>query len=186
MSDAALDIATRHGLPDELKVLLEKFPRAGWRDHPAFSDLIAFWLDRHMMFREVMSRMQNATRMHIANPQERFGTEITRYTGFFLNQLHEHHMVEDHHYFPQLKRFDFRLARGFEMLDADHHALDGHIHALAGATNALLEDLNAGRAGEPGRLLDVHEEFERFLERHLTDEEDVIVPVLLKYGGDMG
>ena len=57
MSDDPLDIATRHGLPDEFKVLLDRYPRAGWRDDPGFSDLVAFWLDRHLMFREVLSRI---------------------------------------------------------------------------------------------------------------------------------
>ena len=184
MTDLAIE--TRAGLPEELRVLLAKYPRDGWREHPNFSDLTAFWLDRHMMFREVLSRMQSATQMHMASPQERFGPEIARYTGFFLNQLHEHHGIEDHYYFPQLRKFDFRLHRAFEMLDADHHALDGQIDNLAQATNALLADLQAERAGEPGRLLEAQEGFERFLVRHLEDEEEVIMPVILKYAPEMG
>ncbi|MDQ2088311.1 hemerythrin domain-containing protein [Marimonas arenosa] len=185
MSDP-LDIATRHGLPDELRVLARLYPRSDWHGHPNFSDLVAFWLDRHLMFREIITRMQSATQMHMASPQARFGTEIARYTGFFLNQLHEHHGIEDHHYFPHLKTLDFRLVRAFDMLDADHHALDGHIHALAGATNTVLADLRAGKAGETGPLLEAQQEFDRFLDRHLADEEEVIVPVLLKYAPDIG
>ena len=181
-----LDIFTRHGLPDELRVLADLFPRAAWHDHANFSDLIAFWLDRHLMFREILSRMQSATQMHLATAQPRFGPEIARYTGFFLNQLHEHHMVEDHHYFPRLTKFDFRLHRAFDMLDADHHALDGEIGALAQATNTVLADLRAGRAGEAGPLHEAQTRFERFLDRHLADEEEVIVPVLLKYAPDFG
>ncbi|MEZ5716132.1 MAG: hemerythrin domain-containing protein [Paracoccaceae bacterium] len=180
-----LDLASRPGLPDELRVLARLYPRSGWHDHPNFSDLIAFWLDRHLTFREVLSRMQSATRMQMAAPQDRFAPEIARYTGFFLGQLHDHHSIEDHHYFPRLKRFDFRLHRGFEMLDADHHALDAEIAALAEATNALLARMRAGEAGEPGRLLEVQERFARFLDRHLADEEEVIVPVLLKYTPDL-
>ena len=185
MSDA-LAIAAREGLPEEFRALLETYPRAGWREHPNFSDLTAFWLDRHAMFREVLARMQSATQMHMAATEVRFGPEIARYTGFFLNQLHEHHGVEDHYYFPKLRKFDFRLVRAFEMLDADHHALDAEIDRLAAATNAVLDDLRAGRAGEPGRLLQAQEGFERFLVRHLEDEEDVIMPVILKYAPEIG
>lgn len=184
MSDP-LDIATRHGLPEELRVLARLYPRATWRGHPNFSDLTAFWLERHLMFREVLARIQSATELHIAAPQERFGPEIARYTGFLLNQLHEHHGIEDHHYFPRLVGFDARLARAFEMLDADHHALDAHINGLATATNAVLSALNAGQPAEAGPLLEVQQGFERFLDRHLSDEEEIIVPVLLEYGPEM-
>lgn len=184
MSDP-LDIATRHGLPEELRVLARLYPRADWRRHPNFSDLTAFWLERHLMFREVLTRIQNATELHIASPQERFGPEIARYTGFLLNQLHEHHGIEDHHYFPRLKGFDARLGRAFEMLDLDHHALDAHIHGLAEATNAVLADIKSGNPGEAGALFDVQRAFERFLDRHLADEEEIVVPVLLEYGSEM-
>ena len=185
MSDP-LAIATRHGLPEDLRVLARLYPRNSWHGHGNFSDLIAFWLDRHLMFREILSRMQSATQMHIASPQPRFGAEIARYTGFFLNQLHDHHGIEDHYYFPKLKTFDFRLSRAFDMLDADHQALDGQIAAMARATNAVLADLRAGKPGEAGRLCEVQQGFERFLGRHLADEEEVIVPVLLKYAPDLG
>jgi iron-sulfur cluster repair protein YtfE (RIC family) len=186
VSGEVYDIATRPGLPDELRVLAARYPRADWRGHANFSDLTAFWLDRHLMFREILDRMQSATRLHIDAPQDRFGPEIARYTGFFLNQLHEHHGIEDHHYFPKLMAFDPRLVRAFDMLDADHHALDGHIHGLAEATNAVLADLRAGGAGQAGPLHAAQAAFERFLDRHLADEEEVIVPIILEYAPEIG
>jgi iron-sulfur cluster repair protein YtfE (RIC family) len=179
-----LDIATRHGLPDELLVLARLYPRDGWRGHENFSDLTAFWLERHMMFREVLSRIESATEMHITRPQPRFGPEIARYTGFLLNQLHGHHGIEDQHYFPRLKLFDARLERAFVMLDADHHALDRQIHGLAEATNHVLTRLNAGQSAEAGPLYDTQQSFAGFLDRHLSDEEEIVVPVLLEYGAD--
>lgn len=185
MSDDPLDIFTRQGLPAELRVLARLYPRSDWHGHANFSDLIAFWLDRHLMFREVIARMQSATEMHLTSPQARFGPEIARYTGFFLNQLHDHHMIEDHHYFPKMNRLDFRLLGAFEMLDADHHALDAEIDALAKATNAVLSQIRAGGAGEAGPLFEAQARFAGVLDRHLADEEEVIVPVLLKYTPDL-
>jgi hypothetical protein len=78
------------------------------------------------------------------------------------------------------------LERGFELLDADHHALDGHIHGLAGAANAFLQSV--GQPGERDRAGELNAAlagFETFLDRHLVDEEDLIVPVILKYAPDM-
>ena len=185
MSDP-LDIATRHGLPDEFLVLARLYPRRVWRDHPDFSDLAAFWLDRHLMFREVLSRMQSATQMHMARAQPRFGPEIARYTGFFLDQLHAHHTIEDQHLFPQMIPLDARLTRAFDMLDRDHHALSAQIDALATTTNQVLDQIRQGQFGEAGPLGDVQAQFKTFLNRHLEDEEEVIVPLLLKYTPDLG
>lgn len=182
---AAYDIAQRAGLPEHLRVLARRHPRAQWRAHPNFSDLTAFWLDRHLSFREVMARMQSATELQLAEPQARFVPQIARYAGFFLDQLHEHHGIEDHHYFPRLSAFDRRLARGFEMLDADHHALDTHMSALAGAVNALIAAHHDGKPPEAGALRASLARFAPFLDRHLEDEEEIIVPVLLEYGHEI-
>ena len=38
---------------------------------------------------------------------------------------------------------------------------------------------------QAGRFADRLAGFDRFLDRHLTDEEDLIVPVILRAGGDV-
>ena len=63
---------------------------------------------------------------------------LVRVASQYLNGLHGHHNIEDHHYFPMLKALDARIASGFDLLDADHQAMDGAIHELAEATNAVL------------------------------------------------
>lgn len=187
-----LSIDTRKGLPDHLRVLADLYPRALWRGHGNFSQLTAFWLDRHLMFRQVLDKLVTDTQLHLdgrAGP--RYGAELSRYTGFFLEQLHGHHGIEDHHYFPQFQKLDRRVTGAFALLDADHHALEGHIHALAEDTNAVLRALSKGQAqgsvqDASGRLLARQERFRGFLDRHLTDEEDVIVPLVLEYAPDIG
>ena len=186
--DSKLTLDTRTGLPDHLRVLAEKYPRDMWRGHANFNELTAFWLDRHVMFRQVLDKLIGDTQAHLddkAGP--RFGPELSRYTGFFLQQLHGHHGIEDAHYFPQFKPLDARVAGAFDLLDHDHHALDGHLHALADDTNAVLRALQAGQGSRDaaGALLARHESFRLFLDRHLTDEEEVIVPLVLEYGADM-
>ena len=184
-----IDIDTRTGLPEHLRVLADLYPRETWQGHPNFSQLTAFWLDRHLMFRQVLDKLTSDTRLHLdrrAGP--RYGAELSRYTGFFLQQLHGHHGIEDHHYFPQFRPLDRRVAGAFELLDADHHALDAHIHGLAQATNAVLSVLQSGQAAiDPAAaLLSTQERFARFLDRHLVDEEEVIVPLVLEYAPDIG
>lgn len=178
------DLAHRTGLPDALRVLADVLPRSGWEAHPNFDALTRFWLDRHLMFRDVLGRLRRGSDLYLDRKvdPERHAGETARYAGFLLNQLHGHHGIEDHHYFPALIGLDGRLVRGFELLDRDHQALDGHINGLAETTNAFLRSLGEtderDRAAALGGALG---RFETFLDRHLTDEEDLVVPVILTY-----
>ena len=187
-SDSPLALETRDGLPEHLKVLAALYPRELWTGHKNFGGLTAFWLERHVMFRELIARLISGSQAHLDRPDPRFADEMSRYTGFFLNQLHHHHQIEDDHYFPQFIPLDSRLEQGFEILDRDHHALDGYIHALAERSNAVLKLIAAGE--DEKKALDMlgatQRDFSRFLLRHLEDEEEIIVPVILEYGADQG
>ena len=184
---ADLDLETRAGLPDHLRVLVREIPRETWEAHEGFGMLTRFWLERHLAFREILSHLGRDTGAYLAGamPDETFGPRLHRLASIFVGQLHEHHHVEDAHYFPRLARMDGRLERGFEILDHDHTALDGHLHDFTNDTNAVLQGLNTRDVGDTVKVF--HERlqgFDRFLDRHLHDEEEIIVPVLLKYGED--
>lgn len=181
MTDLAL--STRTGLPDELRILAEIYPRDLWRGHANFNEMTAFWLDRHGMFRDLSDRLIGLCQTELDTPGDRFVPEMGRYASFFLNQLHSHHMVEDHHYFPQFVGLDQRIAAAFDLLDADHHALDAQMQALADAANHVIRQ-GADRDGV-ARLLTVQNGMQKFLDRHLADEEEVIVPLVLEYGPDI-
>jgi iron-sulfur cluster repair protein YtfE (RIC family) len=188
-----LDLMTRTGLPGALRVLADQRPRSGWSGDPGFDGLVKFWMERHMMFREILDRMQNDARSFIDGGLEGrgYGTRLSRLGGLFVNELHGHHMIEDEHYFPQLAAKDRRLARGFEMLDADHHALDGWLNAFADGANEVLSAMPAKGRGDAGQMRDRAGALEggigrlkRLLNRHLTDEEDLVVPIILLRGFD--
>lgn len=180
----ALDL--RKGLPDALKVLLADYPREAWAADPGFHGLVSFWLDRHQMFRRLLSMMQADTaalRNRDIDPRQ-FSQRLSRLGGMFVQELHGHHQIEDHHYFPVLMQKEPAIARGFEILDSDHHALDGHLDGFVrganGLVTALSDPIAAGSAA--ARFDSDLARFETFLDRHLTDEEDLIVPILLRHG----
>ncbi|MEC7300111.1 MAG: hemerythrin domain-containing protein [Pseudomonadota bacterium] len=174
----------RKGLPEHLRVLADLYPRTEWRGHPNFNDLTSFWLERHGMFRQLNDLLVESSEKRLDGANPRYGRELQHYTSMYLNQLHGHHQIEDQHYFPQFIPLDRRLEQGFEILDRDHHALDGHIHALAASTNAVLQKIASGENDEKEAraLLDAQKAFRAFLHRHLEDEEDLVVPVILEYG----
>ena len=69
-----------------------------------------------------------------------------------------------------------------DMLDADHHALHALIDGFAKGTNVVLGEPNGARQREAVcRFLTDLTDFDRRLVRHLTDEEDLVLPVVLKH-----
>ncbi len=142
------------------------------------------------MFRELIHRLQGDTRAIIeTNRKDKNHAHskltLSRMTGFLLNNLHEHHTIEDHQFFPMLVHHDSGLRKGFDILESDHQALDKHIHNLAQISNNLLTALQSGKniLQSAEQVLETQISFEIFLDRHLVDEEELIIPIILEYGG---
>jgi iron-sulfur cluster repair protein YtfE (RIC family) len=187
-SDTLPALESRTGLPPALRVLVEEIPRLEWKGHPNFGGMVQFWLERHLMFRSLMTQLSSDAEELVDRKidLEAYAPRLSRYGGFFLNQLHGHHQIEDAHYFPRLAGLDPRITRGFEILDADHHALDGHLNDFATGANAVLQKVGQATAGREaaGAFHGLLGQFDGFLNRHLTDEEELVVPVILKTGFD--
>lgn len=182
------NLSDRQELPEALRLLLDEYPQEAWEASDNFGSLIRFWLDRHMMFRKLMSALQDESERALDGTLDSrmLGKRVSRYGSMLVGELHGHHNVEDVHYFPRLRQLDERLETGFDMLDSDHHALDGLIERFTGDANKLLGSVTSGadwrvpaEAFRNGLVV-----FERSLDRHLVDEEDLIVPILLKYAPD--
>lgn len=179
-------LATRTGLPDALRILLRDYPRAGWEADPGFAGLLRFWLDRHLMFRDILIRLQDQTEQLLNNDiaAQTYAADLSRYGGTFVQELHAHHHIEDTHYFPKLVDLDSPIAKGFAILDRDHHAIDADLNDFVASANALLGQIHTTTDLRPKAevFLDQLRTLDRLLNRHLTDEEDLVVPVVLKYG----
>lgn len=183
--DLALD--RRTGWPADLRLLLEQHPRPSWQRHPNLGALCRFWLERHRMFRELAEALATGAvelredRLEAA----RFQPWFTPRMGFFLEQLHHHHLIEDHNYFPTFMAAEPRLGRGFEVLEADHATIHTAIVDLAEASNGLLTSLATATSDRPAataRLATSLPDFLASLGRHLDDEEDLIIPLILERG----
>lgn len=186
---AETDLSRRAGLPGPLRLLLHVHPRESWEAHPRFAGLVTFWLDRHAGFRRMLELLRRDARAFDQREIEprRFAAGLSRVGGAFLQNLHGHHHIEDHHLFPPLAAAEARIAAGFDLLEADHVALSGHLDSFATEANALLRAIGEGGEGGappgPGAAWDERlARLERFLDRHLTDEEDLVVPLILDRG----
>ena len=84
-----LALAERDRLPDALRVLLAEYPRDTWEADPGFDGLIRFWLDRHLMFRRLMTELRSGTEalMDRKMDDQRYVALTSRYGGMFVNGL---------------------------------------------------------------------------------------------------
>lgn len=188
MSEAAnFLLLERVRLPDDLRWLAEKYPRENWQGHANIHGVATMWLQRHDMFRELGGILTNGIgdyregRLTAADFARWFAPRLNH----FLGHLDGHHNVEDHHYFPVFAQAETRLKRGFEILDADHHTIHEGLERNAEAANAFIKTLQESEdrqrfaadayADENGRLI-------AMLTRHLADEEDLIIPLILDRG----
>jgi hemerythrin-like domain-containing protein len=186
LSDA-LDLDRRDGWPAELLFLLERHPRDGWPGRPDLGMTARFWLDRHGTFRQLGQALQDDTEAFRQGriAAEDFQVPFIRRLQVFLGELHGHHQVEDHHYFPVFRRAEPRLARGFEVLDRDHQTLHAGLVATAEAANALLQALARDPEAAQGpaeAYAEVSTTLLRRMLRHLDDEEDLVIPLMLERG----
>lgn len=188
MSDPPrLDLETRNGWPDELRLFLDRFPRASWPPRAEIGAVTKFWLDIHDGFRGFAGKLDVATaefREGRVTPVH-FRSWFAPRLDMFLSHLNGHHQIEDHQYFPLFAAAEARLKRGFDILENDHAVIHAAMDRLVETANGFLavaaDDKDGLRfagdayAGASGRLMDL-------LGRHLDDEEDLIVPIILARG----
>lgn len=179
-----LALARRSGWPEDLRVLVARYPREQWNAHPNLGEMARFWLSRHAMFRELSGAIERIAALFRAGklPPEEFARQFVPRLQFMLDQLNLHHQIEDLHYFPLFRAADERLARGFDVLEGDHHHIHADMARTAEAATALLRSLQGG--GDTMRrcsdnYADASGVLLKGLIRHLDDEEDLIVPLIL-------
>lgn len=182
-----LSLKVRDGLPEALRVLVHEFPRTEWEASPHFGGTVQFWQERHMMFRKQLEMLQTDSQAMLEQTIEpgQYAERLSKFGGMLLNQLHGHHQIEDNHYFSLLVKLDHRIEAGFDILDKDHNAMDGLLNGFALSANSVLEnkDIAMVARDKTGDFRTQLQSFEHMLNRHLIDEEELIVPVILKNGG---
>ena len=181
---AALALDARDGWPADLRLLIDRYPRAVWQGHDNLGAMAQFWLSRHNMFRDIAAALEQATgafRDGTATAAD-FRAWFPPRLQFFLQQLNAHHQIEDLHYFPVFQAAETRLARGFDILEGDHQTIHQSIDRAVETANSFLRtpvnDKDPLRAAGDVYVASsdvlLHQ-----LRRHLDDEEDLIIPLIL-------
>ncbi|HEY3518855.1 MAG TPA: hemerythrin domain-containing protein [Gammaproteobacteria bacterium] len=177
------------GWPAELEFLLARHPRATWPN--ARSASVAFWLDVHERLRRDSAGLDAAGddyRGGRSSPAQLAVVAAPRLRGL-VAAMHGHHQIEDFEYFPEFRRAEPRLAAGFDRLEREHASLSRCVDA----TLAALAELHAvADRAEPSstatlnlaaqRYVDAAATLSADLRRHLHDEENLVVPLLIERG----
>jgi hypothetical protein len=179
-------IQSRKGLPTEFQTLLADYPREAWPDHPNFAQAIQNWMGAHQMFRRLSDITTTETQKFLdkSRSAEEFAGRMGHFGNLLIHNLHGHHHWEDHEYFPELSAADPRFDHGLEMLEADHVELDKVLDGFTKTGNRLLKllDMDEVQAKEEAHhLLEHSYSIQEFLNKHLHDEEDLVVPILLHH-----
>jgi hemerythrin-like domain-containing protein len=188
MTDQSIyELERRAGLPDDLRFLADKYPREDWQAHANIHGMANMWLQRHDMFRELGGILTAAIGDYREGRKTapQFAQFFAPRLNFFLGNLDGHHNVEDQHYFPVFTRAETRLTRGFEILDLDHHTIHAGLERNAETANAFLQALQQDEDKQrfaADAYADENSRLVAMLTRHLADEEDLIIPLILERG----
>ena len=180
------NIDQRTGWPDDLCVVLEEYPRETWAD--TRSAMARFWIDKHNYLRRQSDALQGANDEYRAERVDtaRFGAFAASRLQSFLAELHGHHQVEDFHYFPAFRSTEPRLGVGFDVLARDHELIHQGIVGVVESINAFLSTIGPDSNDSDARRMaaDRYIAASRLLHdrlaRHLADEEDLIIPLMIR------
>lgn len=173
-------------LSDDMRILLDAYPRQAWDSHPNFKQATRNWLGAHQMFRRLSKAVrEDAEQFLDANmdPQD-YAARLANRGNALVGNLHGHHGWEDHSYFPELSAADPRFDTGLDILEKDHQVLDGVLHDFTQAairTLRLVELNDDDAVEETSRIHSNAQALEKLLSRHLVDEEELAVPIIIHH-----
>ncbi|MDO5058561.1 MAG: hemerythrin domain-containing protein [Neisseria sp.] len=166
-------------LDSGLLYLHEHAPRTSWID---LQGAAAFWLGVHHSLRRRHTELERLGAAFLDKQTDWADYRMqTLYTAaHHLGNLHSHHHVEDNSYFPRLRRQEPKLCRGFDLLDSDHEDIEGRLKNW----EKLIGELKVTTWENRDLAARLHQSFtdsSDCLMRHLSDEEDLVIPVLALY-----
>lgn len=173
-------------MPHEMRFLLDQYPRDVWEAHPGFKEKTRHWLGAHQMFRRVSERVRLDAEalLNKDTALDDYAERLSYYGGNLVGNLHGHHGWEDRSYFPELSAADPRFDAGLEVLEKDHGDLDKVLDDFTRQANRVIKLTKLDEAQAYEEVAQMHQTsvvIEAFLKRHLGDEEELAVPIILHH-----
>lgn len=181
LDDKLITVAPRHPdsrLQSDWLFLYEKLPANRWHDDD-YTDKTSDWLNTHSGIHKrqrVLKQLSAEYRMGALN-WSNYRWQVLPRIEEHIFKLHQHHSIEDRRYFPRFVAAYPPLKAGFALLERDHERLDTLLDELQMLNNRLAESEMEDRALAE-RLHNTLVASSTLLSQHLSDEEDLVIPIL--------
>ncbi|MFT5631006.1 MAG: hemerythrin-like domain-containing protein [Gammaproteobacteria bacterium] len=177
-------VAMRDGLPSAIRPTLLEEAQQDWKAHPRFAGKARFFMKIHRQLLDGADWLADRTEQLLDTPQSTLVDQINasgiqQRTAHLLHFAHGHHEIEDHGYFPQFIQLYPNLEHAMQLLDGDHKVLD---ETLDGTETGLADLMRNPNRDSVGLLHRNAAALKKIMHRHITDEEDIIIPIFLRHG----
>ena len=182
MDDSAKPAVTpRHPesrLQSDWLFLYEKLPANQWYSSD-YAYKTSGWLNVHTNIRKRQRILRQLSEEYLmgALNWDNYRTQILQRISIHVLKLHQHHSVEDHGFFPEFVSSYPQLKPGFEILERDHVRLNALLDEIQSLNDELAKAQNEDKALADRLHVNLITGTD-FLSQHLTDEEDLVVPIL--------
>lgn len=181
LDDDLFSLAPRHPdsrLETDWLFLYNKLPPEQW-----FAADYAYktsgWLKVHTNIRKRQRILTQISEAYIDGEFDwaEYRSQILKRINMHILKLHQHHGVEDDGFFPEFIRMYPQLAPAFEILGHDHEYLNALLDKLQIQNDELAKSEGEDKALAE-QLHDTLVKVTDLLQQHLTDEEDLVIPIL--------
>ena len=178
-----INVATRDGLPSAIRPTLLEQTKSDWKNHPRFAGKASFFMKIHRQLLDGADWLATTSEQLLDTPPSELSGQINTaglvsHAEHLLQFAHRHHEIEDHGYFPQFIRLYPQLEHAMGLLDGDHQVLDKALNGVEVAIATLQQPNRDAIAG----LYRNASALKKIMHRHITDEEEVIIPIFLRHG----
>lgn len=181
LDESLVKVLPRHPdsrLKSDWLFLYEKLPASQWYDTD-YAHKTASWLGIHRSIRKrqrVLEQLSAEYQMGALN-WSNYRLQILPRIEDHVFKVHQHHSIEDRRYFPYFLSLYPQLKAGFAILERDHLRLDALLDELQTLNNALANSEDEDKALAE-RLHHTLVASSTLLSHHLSDEEDLVIPIL--------
>lgn len=184
-------VEKRSAISPALRETMFNIPREEWASNPRMYGEPGHWLQIHKGLLTASATLpawiEQFTQEEDPVRMQAIAQQISGLGNQLVHHAHGHHHIEDHHFFPVFLRMFPQLEHPLELLDGDHKVLAEVLDDLEKATAAFPvspegSDREKRDAWLKGAdiLMPAAKRLDTLFIRHIGDEEEICIPVMLK------
>lgn len=181
LDDDLFSLAPRHPdsrLETDWLFLYNKLPPDQWFGAD-YAYKTSGWLKVHTNIRKRQRILMQISDAYISGEFDwsEYRSQILKRINMHVLKLHQHHGVEDEGFFPEFVSMYPKLAPAFEILGHDHE----YLNELLDKLQIQNDQLARSEVEDKALAEELHKTLvavTALLQQHLTDEEDLVIPIL--------